>query len=248
MKTKRVGWLLIFLSYVGVVLAQNLDDQERRWAIRAWRSASAWAPRTTCSGAAAKATRTCGSLMLEYYIPYTRFSLKGGYTGEEIGLNPGISASMSNLEIGGRYYFLPQRFAIQPYGGLSTGWNLSPRRQEGMGSSSYYDPSRQEFRKDYDYRYRIKEPLFTVSPVVGADIYFLSCLALTLEYNFRMGIAGKISGEIEKTNSRGTGFVRSNGMRQTVSVGVKVNFPFTITQTDGNSILQWLDEVIFGKE
>ena len=42
--------------------------------------------------------------------------------------------------------------------------------------------------------------------------------------------------------------VRSNGMRQTVSVGVKVNFPFTITQTDGNSILQWLDEVIFGKE
>lgn len=81
-----------------------------------------------------------------------------------------------------------------------------------------------------------------------ADIYFLSCLALTLEYNFRMGIAGKISGEIEKTNSRGTGFVRSNGMRQTVSVGVKVNFPFTITQTDGNSILQWLDEVIFGKE
>ena len=33
MKTKRVGWLLIFLSYVGVVLAQNLDDQERRWAI-----------------------------------------------------------------------------------------------------------------------------------------------------------------------------------------------------------------------
>ena len=155
---------------------------------------------------------------------------------------------MSNLEIGGRYYFLPQRFAIQPYGGLSTGWNLSPRRQEGMGSSSYYDPSRQEFRKDYDYRYRIKEPLFTVSPVVGADIYFLSCLALTLEYNFRMGIAGKISGEIEKTNSRGTGFVRSNGMRQTVSIGVKVNFPFTITQTDGNSILQWLDEVIFGKE
>ena len=104
------------------------------------------------------------------------------------------------------------------------------------------------FSKDYDYRSRIKEPLFTVSPVVGADVYFLLVLLLTLEYNFRMGIAGKISGEIEKTNSRGTGFVRSNGMRQTVSVGVKVNFPFTITQTDGNSILQWLDEVIFGKE
>ena len=28
---------------------------------RAWRSASAWAPRTTCSGVAAKATRTCGT-------------------------------------------------------------------------------------------------------------------------------------------------------------------------------------------
>ena len=248
MKTKRVGWLLIFLSYVGVVLAQNLDDQERRWAISgSWGGNWPIVTKNTLSGKAVSAGHI-HTLMLEYYIPYTRFSLKGGYTGEEIGLNPGISASMSNLEIGGQYYFLPQRFAIQPYGGLSTGWNLSPRRQEGMGSSSYYDPSRQEFRKDYDYRYRIKEPLFTVSPVVGADVYFLSCLALTLEYNFRMGIAGKISGEIEKTNSRGTGFVRSNGMRQTVSVGVKVNFPFTITQTDGNSILQWLDEVIFGKE
>ena len=68
--------------------------------------------------------------MLEYYIPYTRFSLKGGYTGEEIGLNPGISAPMSNLEIGGRYYFLPQRFAIQPYGDFLLD-GTSPRRQEG---------------------------------------------------------------------------------------------------------------------
>lgn len=63
-----------------------------------------------------------------------------------------------------------------------------------------------------------------------------------------MGIAGRMNGEVEKTNSRGTGIVRSSGMRQTLSVGVKVNFPFTITQTDGNSILQLLDEVIFGEE
>ena len=136
MKTKRVGWLLIFLSYVGVVLAQNLDDQERRWAISgSWGGNWPIVTKNTLSGKAVSAGHI-HTLMLEYYIPYTRFSLKGGYTGEEIGLNPGISASMSNLEIGGRYYFLPQRFAIQPYGGLSTGWNLSPRRQEGMGSSS----------------------------------------------------------------------------------------------------------------
>ena len=63
-----------------------------------------------------------------------------------------------------------------------------------------------------------------------------------------MGIAGRMNGEVEKTNSRVTGIVRSSGMRQTLSVGVKVNFPFTITQTDGNSILQLLDEVIFGEE
>lgn len=131
MKTKRVGWLLIFLSYVGVVLAQNLDDQERRWAISgSWGGNWPIVTKNTLSGKAVSAGHI-HTLMLEYYIPYTRFSLKGGYTGEEIGLNPGISASMSNLEIGGRYYFLPQRFAIQPYGGLSTGWNLSPRRQEG---------------------------------------------------------------------------------------------------------------------
>lgn len=118
MKTKRVGWLLIFLSYVGVVLAQNLDDQERRWAISgSWGGNWPIVTKNTLSGKAVSAGHI-HTLMLEYYIPYTRFSLKGGYTGEEIGLNPGISASMSNLEIGGRYYFLPQRFAIQPYGGF----------------------------------------------------------------------------------------------------------------------------------
>ena len=106
MKTKRVGWLLIFLSYVGVVLAQNLDDQERRWAISgSWGGNWPIVTKNTLSGKAVSAGHI-HTLMLEYYIPYTRFSLKGGYTGEEIGLNPGISASMSNLEIGGRYYFL----------------------------------------------------------------------------------------------------------------------------------------------
>ena len=105
MKTKRVGWLLILLSYVGVVLAQNLDDQERRWAISgSWGGNWPIVTKNTLSGKAVSAGHI-HTLMLEYYIPYTRFSLKGGYTGEEIGLNPGISASMSNLEIGGRYYF-----------------------------------------------------------------------------------------------------------------------------------------------
>ena len=248
MGCKRIGWLLIFLLYVGIAFAQNLDDRERRCSISgSWGGDWPIVTKNTLSGKAVS-TGHIHTLLLEYYIPYTRFSLKGGYTGEEIKLNPGISASLSNLEVGGRYYFLPQRFVIQPYGGLSTAWNLSPRRQYGITSGSYYDPSRQEFRKDYDCRYQVKEPLFTISPVIGADIYFLSCLAFTLEYNFRMGIAGRMNGEVEKTNSRGTGIVRSSGMRQTLSVGVKVNFPFTITQTDGNSILQLLDEVIFGEE
>ena len=97
MKTKRVGWLLIFLSYVGVVLAQNLDDQERRWAISgSWGGNWPIVTKNTLSGKAVSAGHI-HTLMLEYYISYTRFSLKGGYTGEEIGLNPGISASMSNL-------------------------------------------------------------------------------------------------------------------------------------------------------
>ena len=119
MKTKRVGWLLIFLSYVGVVLAQNLDDQGRRWAISgSWGGNWPIVTKNTLSGKAVSAGHI-HTLMLEYYIPYTRFSLKGGSTGEQICLNPGISASMINLDREWRYYFLPHRLAIQPYGGLS---------------------------------------------------------------------------------------------------------------------------------
>ena len=76
MKTKRVGWLLIFLSYVGVVLAQNLDDQERRWAISgSWGGNWPIVTKNTLSGKAVSAGHI-HTLMLEYYIPYTRFSLK----------------------------------------------------------------------------------------------------------------------------------------------------------------------------
>lgn len=63
-----------------------------------------------------------------------------------------------------------------------------------------------------------------------------------------MGIAGRINGEVERTSSRGSEVVRNSRMRQTLSVRVKVNFPLTTTQTDGNSILQLLDEVILGEE
>ena len=98
MKTKRVGWLLIFLSYVGVVLAQNLDDQERRWAISgSWGGNWPIVTKNTLSGKAVSAGHI-HTLMLEYYIPYTRFSLKGGYTGEEIGLNPGIFVKITIID------------------------------------------------------------------------------------------------------------------------------------------------------
>ena len=202
--------------------------------------------KNTLSGKAVSAGHI-HTLMLEYYIPYTRFSLKGGYTGEEIGLNPGISASMSNLEIGGRYYFLPQRFAIQPYGGLLLDGTSLHEGRRGWAVAVITILQGKSFVKITIIDTELKNHYSQF--LLWWELIYIFFLVLLSPWNiFPDGIAGKISGEIEKTNSRGTGFVRSNGMRQTVSVGVKVNFPFTITQTDGNSILQWLDEVIFGKE
>ena len=99
MGCKRIGWLLIFLLYVGIAFAQNLDDQEIRWAISgSWGGDWPIVTKNTLSGKAFS-TGHIHTLLLDYYIPYTRFSLKGGYTGEEIKLNPGISASLSNLEV-----------------------------------------------------------------------------------------------------------------------------------------------------
>lgn len=246
MDRKRFGWFLILLLYMGTVSAQDLDEQERRWAVSgSWGGTWPVITKNTLSEKAA-ASGSMHTIMLEYYIPTTRFSLKGGYLSEEIRINPDISASLSNLEVGGRYYLLPQRFIVQPYGGLTTGWNLSPRRESGTVSSYYYNVAKHAYLKDYDCHYQIKEPLFTVAPVVGADIYILSCLAFTVEYNFRMGVGGKITGEVERRNSSEIGIVGSKGMRHNLSIGLKINFPFTLTQQDGNSILQWLDDVIFG--
>lgn len=246
MTRMRIKWLLILLCYVSALTAQDLDEQDRNWALTA--SFGACSPVITKNtsfekGAGFGSIRT---LMVEYYIPDTRFSLKGGYLGEEINLSGDSSASLSNLEVGGRYYFLPRRFVFQPYGGISTAWNLSPRTEKGVVTGSSYNPLKQEYQKDYETHYYIREPLFTASPVLGTDIYFLSCMAISVEYNFRIGVDGKMKNEIERFKPRETATVCTNGMRHTFSIGLKINFPFTVTEQDGNSIGQWLEELIFG--
>lgn len=241
------GWigLAALLLCTGTLVAQDLDDQERRWAVSgSW--GGNWSI-VTKNSTSFKATSlgTLHTLMLEYYIPNTRFSVKGGYIGEELSLANDITASLSQAEIGGRYYLLPQRFVVQPYGGLSAGFNLSPRHSQGVMTEGRYN-AKNEYQEMRRCSYSVREPLFTVSPVVGADIYILTCLAFTVEYNFRLGVDGQMNGEITDVIPIRGGVVQSRGMRQSLTIGAKVNFPFTITQKDGDSILDSLHEWIFG--
>lgn len=167
--------------------------------------------------------------------------------GEEIRMGASdVTASLSQIELGGRYYLLPQRFMVQPYCGLSAACNLSPRTDEGVIAESSYNPVKQEYQQIRQCRYAVREPLFSIAPSVGADIYFLSCFAFTVEYDFRLGIDGRMKGEITSVLPGQSGTVQSNGMRQGFMIGVKVNFPFTFTQKDGSSILNWLDDLIYG--
>ncbi len=240
---RMVSWVLL-LMITGNLLAQDLDEVTRRWAISgSYGGTKAVITENTMSSGSPLGNMT--ALSLEYYIPHTRFSLRGGYSGEDLDLAGDFT--MQNIELGGRYYLLPQRFSVQPFGGISGFVNLTERSSSGVTGRYSQGPRDKEAIQDYECRYRNTSPLLSVAPVVGADFYILSCLAVTVDYSFRMGIDGRMYAEYDQFRPvKKSGVVRSNGMRHTFSVGLKINFPFGLTEKDGNSILQSLHEAIFG--
>lgn len=231
--------VLALLLCLSRLVANAQDDDSRRWAIDF--RLSPVKPVVTFNETPDKyydPIKTGGgpnfSAHIEYFIPQTGFSVVGGYDHEVMDFYSGdVSADLSQIMLGGRWYFLSKSCPLQPYLGVSTFWNVAGRKDAGTVSMSGMYGS-------YERKYSVSSPVLSVAPVVGLDIYLFSCVALEVDYGFRMAVDGHTSSQTTFGKDTTPYAMRSPMHRHALSVGLKVTFPFKFTNSDVTGLLDSL--------
>lgn len=242
MNGQRIGWLLVLLLSFGMVRAQRYTESERRWSLQGTIGPAI----SVLSQHPSHHKSTTGftvALGVEYYLPESRFSLKAGYLSEEIDLTSSVQKNLTQLELGGRYYMFAEHFWVQAYGGLSAAWNFASRTESGVIEHSHYNMITGKGKLTRREHYDLKSPRLSLMPGIGLEIPLLSCLMLTVEYQFRMGLGANHTVEDRSFAPVRTDYIRAKGFRHGLNFGLKIDFPFTLTQGDGDTIFDW----IFGR-
>lgn len=227
--------------------ANDDDEMSRRWAVITSMNLSY--PTTTSvkqdeahTQKAASFGNPLGSIMLEYYLPNSHFSVVGGYNAEALEwYGSDISAIMRNIALGARYYPLSPSCAIQPYAALITYTNVGTQNEQ-----SYMSCNISNMAESYSYerKYDISYPRFSVAPVVGFDCYIFSSLALEFQYGFPLAINGKTSVSTTFNGQPTIYDMRSNMHRHNIQIGLKATFPFRFTSDDGNTIIKCIEYML----
>ncbi len=87
-----------------------------------------------------------------------------------------------------------------------------------------------------------KAPRLSLGPVVGADIYLFSSVALQVEYGYRFGIDAPYRVRYTESGSSHTAECHGQMHRHVFSIGLKVTFPFRWTRDDWGGLLNGLLE------
>lgn len=235
--------LLFLISMLLITTATKAegddDDNERRFAVQIGLSPSIpIINHEQTSALGGKARTTSGPVFFfnaEYFLTETPFAVTGGFIQEKINYySADLSASLSELNLGARWYILPQTFPIQPYLGASTYWNLSARKN--ADTITMITNGTTVYKRDYN----IKSPLISIAPIAGIDIYIFSCMALEIDYGFRMAIDGNAKCTTTFRKDKQYYTMTSSMHRHAFSVGLKFTFPFRFTSTDGETLINSL--------
>ncbi len=178
--------------------AQSDEESARRWAIDAQvggnivtnaSSSNADVPRYRAGSTAN--TGLVAKLHAEYYLPKRHFSLKAGCEREELNYLKGDgNQDLDQLMLGGRWYPAPPRWKVNPYVGADVLYAFGADRGPFEMSScmSWSDSEISKTTYSYSAQGVAKAPRLSLGPVVGADIYLFSSVALQVEYGYRFGI------------------------------------------------------------
>lgn len=230
---------LLCCVYAVGAFAQKQDDAEHRWAVSLHANAN-WQQATKNEYPSSARQMGLGwKLEAEYYLPDSPFSLKAGYDSESLeAFSSSHSVSLEQISVGGRYYIPVSDFPIKPYLGADGLLNIGTLDHGGQMEEWDFRVSQQVpvLKREFD----VRSPRFSFAPVAGIDVNILTCVALQLEYGFRMGIGSHYTIHSQDMRTGKTYETRFKGMRHVLSFGVKVNFPFRLTRGDGQTVMDWI--------
>lgn len=239
------------LTFVGPgATAQNSEDAARRWAIdahiggnvvQAASSSNTNVPK--CRTGSTSNSGLLTKLHVEYYLPDSPFSLKAGYEHEELNYLKGDGCDdLNQLMVGGRWYPAPACWKIAPYVGGDMLYSFdAPRGPFEMSSHlSWSDNGISQTTYTYTVQGIAKAPRFSLAPVVGADIFLFTSIALQVEYGYRFGLDAPYRVRYTEGGSTRSSEYHGRMHRHVFSVGLKLTFPFRWTHSDSNGLLQGL--------
>lgn len=236
---KRLVLACVFVL-TGLLLAQaRPEDGNRRWALYGGVGSSLQTISHNDYPGSVKQPGVGWNIHAEYYLPDVPFSVKVGYSREELALWHGeISTKLNQLNLGGRWHMLPSHYVVQPFAGVDAFFHLGSLNEQGSSESWVYRGN--EWVKNYETSYSIRVPRFSVAPVIGVDMYLFSCVALQLGYGYAIGVDSHFDVYARNCLANKDYVTRAKGNRHVLSIGLKLNFPFSFSDSDTNNLIDWI--------
>lgn len=173
---------------------------------------------------------------VEYYLPNTKMGVKVGYEHELVTFLRGEACyDMNQLMLGGRWYVAPTDWWVQPYAGLDIFYAFDAEHSS-FSTSGSMSVGKKDNAYEYEGHGKIRLPRFSVGPVVGADFYLFSSIALQVEYSYRLGLDSHYRATYTEKGNSNASYSHGQIHRHALSIGLKINFPFTFTANDGRSL------------
>lgn len=94
---------------------------------------------------------------------------------------------INQLMLGGRWYVAPTDWWVQPYMGLDMLCAFDAEHSAFSTSASITTGPMGTKTYEYEGYGKIRLPRFSAGPVVGADFYLFSNIAVQVEYSYRLG-------------------------------------------------------------
>lgn len=227
---KNILLIITSLCLCGHVFAQ--DEWQRKWGIEATIAGGSFTENKTLVN---EDQYNSYAVTLDYYI-HPHLSVSGGLYLEQDGIMTqyadGIgmkSVFILGPEIGGKYYFLPKKWVIQPYLGAMLKTNILNLTTHDGGF--VYEGDSEDCNLA-NVSYDVKCPALTFAPRLGIDLRLTKNIILTGSMDYRIGLYGhnRSSAQILRGNHAGnTYYVDESMIRNGFSLGVKVDLPWNST-------------------
>jgi hypothetical protein len=231
MKKQMQKMIALACCMLLTVQLTDAQDIKRKWALSY--TGTPWLQPVLTSNPSHKSTGRgfrAFSVTGDYLLP-GKWRVEAGYFRSEVSYGD-ASRTMEGIQAGMKKYFVNPDFFIQPYLAASAGFNWG-RHLEGQN--------------EYDAYHRLKyakNPYISIAPAVGTEIYLLSPLAFVVRYNLNIGLGSETIIGV-KSPPENAYLLKDRGMFHQLELGLKITFPFRITDEEGGALLNIVREFFY---